>query len=128
MTSKLQGNVGLGQAIAYYTMRKFIVSLPLNDAQGYDLIVDNGALHRVQVKTTRYKDKYSRFVVVLKTSGGNKTGSSVKYFDKLESEFLFILTADGVMYEIPCKELTASANLSLGKKVEKYIVNLGSMV
>ena len=42
-----QGNLGLGIAIAYYTSRCIPISIPLNDTQGYDLIIDNGGLKRV---------------------------------------------------------------------------------
>lgn len=41
-----QGLVGLGEAINYYASQGFIVSLPLNDSQPYDLIVE---------KTINYK-------------------------------------------------------------------------
>ena len=39
-TNKEKGNSGLGMAIAYYSCNGYIVSVPLNDTQDYDLIVD----------------------------------------------------------------------------------------
>ncbi len=39
-TNKQKGNTGLGIAIAYYTSNGYTVSIPLNDTQDYDLIVD----------------------------------------------------------------------------------------
>lgn len=39
-TNKEKGNSSLGIAIAYYSSNGYIVSIPLNDTQDYDLIVD----------------------------------------------------------------------------------------
>ena len=39
-TNKETGNTGLGVAIAYYISNWYIVSIPLNDTQDYDLIVE----------------------------------------------------------------------------------------
>lgn len=100
----MQGNIGLGTAIAYFTSNRYVVSLPLNDSQDYDLIVDkDNAISRVQVKTTRYKHKNGKsYYVNLKVTGGNtkhsyihKKGCDVIY------ELLFILCEDGSQYLIP---------------------------
>ena len=46
----IQGNIGLGKAIEYFTSNNITVAIPLNDTQKYDLIVDfNGKLQRVSV-------------------------------------------------------------------------------
>ena len=39
-TNKEKGNSGLGIDIAYFSSHGYIVSIPLNDTQDYDLIVD----------------------------------------------------------------------------------------
>lgn len=39
-TNKEKGNSSLGIAIAYYASNGYTVSIPLNDTQDYDLIVD----------------------------------------------------------------------------------------
>ena len=50
-TNKQKENCGLGMAIAYFSTNGYTVSIPLNDTQDYDLIVEkNGILQRVQVK------------------------------------------------------------------------------
>ena len=52
-TNKQKGNCGLGMAIAYFSTKGYTVSIPLNDTQDYDLIVEkNWILQRVQVKAT----------------------------------------------------------------------------
>ena len=59
-----QGNIGLGQAIAYYTLKGFPVMIPLNDTQKYDLVIDvNGILNRVSVKTTQFKERTGNYAV-----------------------------------------------------------------
>lgn len=58
MKSKEQGNIALGQAIAYFTGEMYTVSVPLNDSQPYDLIVDmGGILYKVDCKSTRSETK-----------------------------------------------------------------------
>ena len=115
-----QGNVGLGYSIAYYTSKGYIVALPLNDAQKYDLIYDNGKLNRVQVKTTRGKSKSGKFIVQLKTVSGRKNlGFHPDKFD-----FLFVLTEDFKMYEIPSiKLMNYKSAIVLNENFEEYKLN-----
>ena len=40
MNTKKFGNIGLGKAINYFLSCGYIVSLPINDSQSYDLIVE----------------------------------------------------------------------------------------
>lgn len=119
--SKEQGNVGVGQAIAYFTSKQFIVSIPLNDSQEYDLIVDDKeSLKKVQVKTTRHKTKYGVFQVLLKTCGGNQSFHTTKHFDPNKCDYLFVVTSDGDQYCIPCSSFKAKSTLALGKDREQY--------
>lgn len=115
--SKQQGNIGIGKAIQYFTLNGYTVSIPLNDSQDYDLIVDNGILNKVQVKTTKSLSKYGIYKVNLRVGGGNskrnyvrKTGQEVKY------DLLFVLCNDGSQYVIPKSYIESNKNcLSLGE-------------
>ena len=70
-TNKEKGNSGLGMAIAYFTTNGYIVSIPLNDTQDYDLIIEkNGELRTVQVKATGCKTASGTYQVALKSCGG----------------------------------------------------------
>jgi hypothetical protein len=111
-----QGNIGLGIAISYFTMRGCYVSLPLNDIQDYDLITDygDGILKKVQVKTTRFKERGKHYKVELMTTK--------KPFTQNSSDIVFIVDGDGVQYLIPRDEIKASKGIVLGKNYEKYIV------
>ena len=53
LSNKEKGNSGLGMAIAYFSSNGYVVSIPLNDTQDYDILVDKGGfISKVQVKAT----------------------------------------------------------------------------
>ena len=79
-TNKEKGNTALGMAIAYFSSQGYTVSIPLNDTQDYDLIVEKDKkLQTVQVKSSGYKTKYGSYQVALKSCGGTK-GTTYKTF------------------------------------------------
>ena len=121
-THTQNGNIGFGYSIAYYTSKGFTVSIPLNDSQKYDLIYDdNISLKKVQVKTTRQKSKSDNFIVGLRTISGRK----VLGFDYESFDFLFVLTDDKEIYEIPSIILKDYKNsITLNDKFQKYKVKL----
>ena len=100
-TSKEQGNIGLAQAIAYFTSMCYTVCTPLNDSQDYDLVVDiDNILHKVQVKTTNYKVPSGSYQACLKSSGGTK-GKIYSTVSEGNCTLLFILCGNGDRYLIP---------------------------
>jgi hypothetical protein len=116
--SKMQGNVGLGSAIAYYTGRGYTVSVPLNDSQDYDLIIDSGTcLKKVQVKTTTFTRKDTYVVMLCSCNLQGKTA-----FDKSKVDEVFVLTETGQKYVILASEIDVKNSISLGSKYEKYKV------
>lgn len=117
-----QGNLGLGAAIAYYTSKCIPISIPLNDTQGYDLIIDDGTLKRVQIKTTKYKSKSGDFMVQLRNTGGSSGKSVIRLFDKSKSDVLFVLTKDGDRYEIPTSVINVINSLTLNEKFDVFKV------
>lgn len=118
-----QGNIGLGQAIAYYSFLGISISLPLNDTQKYDLIIDkDNQLYRVSVKTTQFKSKSGKYSVQLKNCGGGSNGSIIRNFDNTSCDIVFVYTKDGDMYEIPSKEIDSKSSITLYEKYEKYKV------
>lgn len=119
-----QGNVGLGRAIAYYTVNCIPVLLPLNDTQKYDLAVDIGGLQRVSIKTTQFKNKASNYAVLLKNCGGSSGNNKIRYFDNSTCDILFVVTIEGTMYEIPSQDIKVKNSLTLTSDWDKYIVNL----
>ena len=92
-----------------------MVSLPLNDTQSYDLIVEkDNIVSRVQVKTTRYSETPNTYTVQLKSAGGT-ANKQVRPFDNTKSELLFVLTGNNKTYLIPTKDITAKNHGSTNK-------------
>ena len=128
MYNAIQGNVGLGRAIAYFTSKAITVCLPLNDTQKYDLVIDTLAgLQKVSVKTTKFKNKQNNYEVLLKNCGGSSGKSKIRVFDNTTCDYLFVLSGDDRMYLIPSKDVAAKHSLSLSKKWDKYIVTFDSL-
>ena len=121
-----QGNIGLGRAIAYYTSKGVPVLIPLNDTQSYDLVVEkDGKLQKVSVKTTRGMNKdHTYYEVQLKNSGGSSGKSVIRNFDNTTCDIVFITTIEGILYEIPSKEIKVKSALTLTPKWDKYKVSL----
>ena len=123
-TNKEKGNTGLGMAISYYASNGYIVSIPLNDTQDYDLVVEkDNKLKRVQVKASSCKSKYGIYQVALKSCGGTK-GKTYKTIIDTNIEEIFILAEDLSMYIIPKKTLNNVSTLNMGKKYNEFKVNI----
>lgn len=121
-SNKSKGNAGLGFAIAYYASNGYTVSIPLNDTQDYDLIVDkNNVLKRVQIKATSCITKSGNYQVALKSCGGTK-GKTYKRLIDTKVEELFILTAKKEMYIIPIEKIKNKSTISICDKYRMYKV------
>lgn len=122
MNTREQGDIGVAQAIYWYTKQGYKISKPMSDSTRYDLVIEkNGKLYRVECKTSFYKTKYGTPCVQLKTCGGNQSWGGVsKRISKEDTDILFI-SIDGVdSYEIPMDQLEVFSSIKLGKKYEKY--------
>lgn len=123
-TNKEKGNASLGVAIAYFAANGYTVSIPLNDTQDYDLIVDkNNKLEKIQVKSTGCKTKYGVYQVALKSCGGTK-GETYKTIIDTDVDKLFIVNELKEMFLIPKEELTNKTTLNLCEKYKQYKVEL----
>ena len=122
--TKEQGNIGLGSAIQYFSQNLYTVSLPLNDSQDYDLIIEDrdGTLKKVQVKTSTQLTEHNTYTVNLRVLGGNAKQNYVhKRGDEIIYDLLFILCDNGDRYLIPkeiIKEL--KSGVTVGKLYTEY--------
>ena len=122
-TNKEKGNTSLGIAIAYYTSNGYIVSIPLNDTQDYDLIVDkDNTIKRVQVKSTSCKDKNNKYQVALKSCGGTK-GKTYKTIKDTMIEEIFIFLENKEIYILPIDEIKNKSTLTICEKYKKFKKN-----
>jgi hypothetical protein len=120
--TKKQGNAGLGQAIAYFTSLGYVVSIPLNDSQKYDLIVDvNDCLQRVSVKTTSFS-RHGNYNVLLKQAGGTRKLPKSTHFDNTKVDLVFIHCSNNQRYLFPASEIKAHSILSLYSKYNRFLV------
>ena len=124
----IQGNMGLGKAIQYFTSHGISVSIPLNDTQPYDLIIEDaeGNLKKVSIKTSRYQQSQTSYAVQLRNTGGEGR-TRKKAFDNTCCDLLFIYTADESLYLIPSKEISASNSISVGNKYTEYKVKVKTL-
>lgn len=124
--SKKQGDVGLGVAIGWFTVKGWTVCVPLTDSQDYDLLVDDGEkINRIFVRTTRVKsrNKSGGYCLELRVKGGNLSGKGkVKYFSPELVDYVFALTDSGDKYFIPSSSITAKSGIVLGKEYQEYLV------
>lgn len=117
-SNKDKGRAGLSAAIGYFGTHGYTVSIPLNDTQDYDLLVDNGNIYRISVKATGQRTPYGVSVVSLRNTGGTKGKVYGRECNK-EIDYIFVLNEEQEMWLIPKEVLTTNA-LSLGKNYEQY--------
>ena len=123
--NSLQGNLGLGKAIEYFTSHSIPVAIPLNDTQKYDLIADfNGKLQRISVKTSRCTDNNISFAVQLRNTGGSSGDNKTRPFDKNSCDYIFVYTAKEELYLIPSSIIEAKNSICVGPKYNDYLVNI----
>lgn len=123
MNTKQVGNIGLAHAILYFTNKGYPVSLPINDSQKYDLVVDiDSILFSVEVKTTKQYSASNIPVVTVKSSGGT-AGTMYATVATSGADYLFIhhLT-ENKNWLIPVTENLPVYNLNLGDKYRHFEV------
>lgn len=115
-SSKVKGNVGVGRAIQYFTSQGFVVSIPLNDSQGYDLIVEiEHKLYRIQVKTSTVTGGYGEsWDIALRTTGGTRNNKTAKNFDSASCDSIFVVVDTGRMWLIPTDHVKAKTSITVG--------------
>lgn len=127
MYLSLQGNLGLGKAIEYFTSHSIPVSIPLNDIQKYDLIADiNGELKRISVKTSRYTENGVSFSVQLRNTGGSSGNNKIRPFDNTSCDYVFVYTSNEEYYLIPSNIIEAKNSINVGPKYNDYKVKIKS--
>lgn len=118
MNTNQKGNLALGKAISYFTENDYIVSLPLNDSQCYDLIIEkDGILKTVQVKYTSEQKENGNFICRLQTKNQNKIFYSLK---DTFCDLLFCFCSNGDKFLIPINEITNNNIITLFKEKSKY--------
>ena len=125
MYLSMQGNLGLGKAIEYFTSHSIPVAIPLNDTQKYDLIADfNGKLQRISVKTSRATKNGISFEVQLRNTGESSGKNKIRLFEKDSCDYIFVYTINEECYLIPSDIIEAQNSINVGPKYYDYLVNI----
>lgn len=104
------GRIGLSMAINYFTVRGYTVSLPINDTQWYDLIIEKENIFQtVQCKATNTEDK----AIDLRSTGGTNGSTYDNVLNHPELDWLFCVDDELNMWLIPIKEITVHSQIKL---------------
>ena len=104
------GRVGLSMAINYFTCQGYTVSLPMNDTQWYDLVIEkNGKFETVQCKATQTKNDKIDF----RSTGGTNGSVYDNLLNHPELDWLFCVNKDFKMWLIPVNVLTTDTERAL---------------
>lgn len=107
------GRIGLSMAINYFTIMGYTISIPINDTQWYDLVIEkNGVFETIQCKATQTKEK----VIDLRSTGGTNGGVYDNIFNHSELDYLFCVDNEFNMWLIPVKEITTKTAITLRTK------------
>lgn len=117
MTRKQLGRIGLSMAINYFTNQGYTISIPLNDTQWYDLVIEkDGIFQTVQCKATSTEDD----TISLVENGGTKGTRYSHVFDHDKLDLLFCVNKNLDMWLIPIKDMINNkVKLSICLRKEK---------
>jgi hypothetical protein len=134
MDTHRKGNIALGKAISYFTEQGYVVNLPLNDSQWYDLVIENnGVFQTVQVKYAGEQKENGAYLCSLRTISG--TSRKIAYTVKdTRVELLFCYCPNGDIYLIPTCDFNNRNSITLSRErspcaakqsldTSKYILN-----
>ena len=102
-----RGRIGLSMAINYFSCQGYTVSVPLNDTQWYDLVIEkDGAFSTVQCKCTSTETG----TIELQSCGGTKGCIYDSILNHSELDYLFCVDKSLNMFLIPVKDILSSGN------------------
>lgn len=110
------GRIGLSMAINYFTLQGYTVSLPMNDTQWYDIVIEkDGKFETVQCKATQTKEDKIDF----RSTGGTKGEVYDNLLNHSELDYLFCVNKDLNMWLIPIKDITTTKQITLRTEPNK---------
>lgn len=107
MTNREIGRIKLSMAINYFTINGYTVSVPLNDTQWYDIVVEKDKhFYTVQCKATMTEDDTIR----LKSCGGTKGIVYDNIINHPELDYIFCVNKNFDCWLIPIIDIINSGN------------------
>ena len=105
---KAIGRIGLSMAINYFTINGYTGSIPINDTQWYDIVVEkDGLFQTIQCKAT------SGDVIDFRSTGGTKGIEYDNLLNHSELDYLFCVNGNLEMWLIPIKDITTTKQITL---------------
>lgn len=102
LTNKDKGRIGLSMAINYFTIKGYTISLPLNDTQWYDMVIEKDNIFQtVQCKCTFTEDD----TINIKSCGGTNGSVYDSVLNHPELDYLFCVNKDFNCWLIPVKAI-----------------------
>ena len=96
------GRIGLSMAINYFTIKGYTVSIPMNDTQWYDIVIEkDGIFQTVQCKATQTESGKIDF----RSTGGTNGGVYDNLLNHSELDYLFCVNKNLDMWLIPIKDI-----------------------
>lgn len=125
MEKHKQGTVSELIASSYFVQQNYVVSKPINDFGEYDLIIDNGKLNRVQVKTAYWDNNKKRYLISLVTSHirGNGRRPNKKYQLSSFDLLCAVQKEANAIYLIPIKEIIGRRSITVYPNKKPKSVN-----
>lgn len=105
-TNKDRGRAGMSLAIAYFGSNGYTVSLPMNDTQWYDLIVEKDGI----IQTVQCKFSSSENAEVSLTSKGVTNGSVYDKVTEHPLDLLFCADKNMNLFVIPMEDIIKHGN------------------
>lgn len=107
MTNREIGRIGLSMAINYFTMNGYTISLPLNDTQWYDMVVEKDKqFYTVQCKATQTETGE----ISLKSCGGTRGTEYDNVINHPELDYLFCVDKNFDCWLIPVEDIIKAGN------------------
>jgi hypothetical protein len=130
MNTLEQGHLGEVSALEWLVSVGARVAVPFGPSPDWDLIAElEGRVLRVQVKTSRCRQR-GRWVVAICTRGGNQSWTGiVKRMSAERCDYLFVLVADGRRWYIPSDRIGGGNAICLGgPKYAEYEIERGRAI
>lgn len=122
----IKGKGSVGIAIAFFSLNG-LISIPMEPHE-YNLLYDDGKdLYKIKVISTSYRSPYGVYIATIRTMGGNMPHMKVKKFDNKTCDFVFVVTDELDIYNIPSDKIESTRSISL-RTYESYRVHLGDVV
>ena len=93
--------------VNYFTIHGYTVSLPLNDTQWYDMVVEkDNHFYTIQCKCTTIAND----AIILKSCGGTNGGIYDSVLNHPELDYLFCVNKDFNCWLIPMEDIIKAGN------------------